>query len=136
MTRTIAAQIRGSQRIWEPGSERYVEAFKQPGTRTSIALQRFNALSPFPFWLEQLQLRLPKEIVILQHPNDLEHVGFLVVAIGFGVLDEIREDGVERNNGINAAPAEQFDALPAGFLFLWQGRHHQDLGDAVGRAEG
>src|SRR6058998_977520 len=53
--------------------------------------------------LEQLYLRVLEEVAILQNRDDLEQVGFLIVAVDFDLVDQVRQHGVEGNDRVHVA---------------------------------
>src|SRR5437016_13569410 len=73
---------------------------------------------------EQFQLRVLEEVIILQNPDDLEQVGFLVVAVDFDLVNQVCQHRVKRNDRIHTFALQQPDALVPGFLVLRQSRHH------------
>src|SRR6185436_2003774 len=77
--------------------------------------------------LEEFQLRPLEKIIVLKDADDLEQVGFLVVAVGLGFTDQAGKHGLERYDGINAFSAKQRDALLACLLALGESRNHQNL---------
>src|ERR1017187_6071318 len=69
--------------------------------RSSFSLQSFARRLPLWLGLEQLQLRLPHKIVVLQNADGLEQIGLLVVAVNLVAL--IRSASmVGGNHRINA----------------------------------
>src|SRR5438046_9773629 len=60
---------------------------------------------------EQLQLRFLEKVVVLQNPDDLEQVGFLVVAVDFDLVDQVRQHRVERNHRFHPFALQHPDAL-------------------------
>src|ERR1022692_1545669 len=79
--------------------------------RSSFSLQSFARRLPLWLGLEQLQLRLPHKIVVLQNADGLEQIGLLVVAVNLSSVDQIRQHGAEGNHRINALGTEQGNAL-------------------------
>jgi len=58
-------------------------------------------LTPAPSRSEQFQLWFSEKLVVFQYPQNLEDIGFLVIAVGLDLLDKVGEHRPERQHGVH-----------------------------------
>ena len=91
--------------------------------------------SPALALFEEFELLFLEEVVVLEDPNNLQEVGFLIITIGLGVADQVCEHRAKGKHGIDTLGAEQGDALFARLGILRQGGDDQQFQGCAVRPE-